>query len=146
MRSTVLRGLDGARHVIAHGTIQMVTNFTNAWARVVVEVPVAATADVDAALAALADAARQTHEDPAFAKLFLEAPEVPGVVAIGETTLTVRAQGKVLPGEQWRVQREMLRRAKNALDARGVTLVAPSRSLVPQAPPAPNDDSGGLHG
>lgn len=145
MRSTVLRGIDGARHVVAHGSIQMVTNLTSTWARAVVEVPVAATADVDAAIAALAEAARATHADGEFAKLFLEAPVVAGVVAMGETTLTLRAQAKVLPGEQWRVQREILRRTKLAFDASFVTLAPPGRSVQPPSPAVAGPDTGGQH-
>src|SRR4051812_34116976 len=41
MRITVLRGVDGAVHVIPNGTIQSVSNMTSAWARVIVDVGVA---------------------------------------------------------------------------------------------------------
>ena len=53
MRITVLRGADGAMHVIPNGTITAVSNMTSSWARALVDVVVAYQANLEKALATL---------------------------------------------------------------------------------------------
>lgn len=117
MRVTVLRGLDGAMHVIPNGTIQLVSNMTRVWGRAVVEVAVGYGARLDEVLAALERAADGLYRDPAWRARLLERPEVPGVVAFHDANLTVRVQAKAVAEEQWSVKNELSRRIKDELDA-----------------------------
>jgi small-conductance mechanosensitive channel len=120
MRITVLRGQDGAMHVIPNGTIQSVSNMTSGWARVITDVSVAYDAKLDAALGVLARVGREFREDKDWGHYLLEKPEVLGLNAITDTAMVVRLQVKVIPEYQWRVQRELLRRIKLELDANGI--------------------------
>jgi len=124
MRITVLRGLDGAMHVIPNGTIQGVSNLTSIWARAVVDVAVAHSANVDAVLEALAEAGRKLHEDEGWKPRLLEKPEVVGVMKLLDTSVQLRMQVKVKPEEQWKVQYELLRRIKEELDSRRIPMPA----------------------
>jgi small conductance mechanosensitive channel len=131
MRITVLRGVDGAMHVIPNGTIQAVSNMTSAWARVIVDVGVAYSTNLDNAVGVLAKVAQTMHEQEAWGRLMLEPPEVLGLNALTETAMVLRVMVKVIPEYQWKVQRELLRRIKLDLDANHIS--APPM----QAPPSP---------
>jgi small conductance mechanosensitive channel len=130
MRITVLRGVDGAMHVIANGTIQAVSNMTSAWARVIVDVGVAYSTNLDAAVGVLAKVAKELHADETWGRLMLEPPEVLGLNALTETAMVMRVMVKVIPEYQWKVQRELLRRIKLALDANHI-------AAPPTPPPSP---------
>jgi small conductance mechanosensitive channel len=132
MRITVLRGVDGAMHVIPNGTIQSISNMTSAWARVIVDVGVAYSTKLDGAVEVLSKVAKEMHADPAWGRLMLEAPEVLGLNALTETAMILRVMVKVIPEYQWKVQRELLRRIKLELDANQIT--APPTPMPP--PPA----------
>jgi moderate conductance mechanosensitive channel len=121
MRITVLRGVDGAMHVIPNGTITAVSNMTSAWARVIVDVGVAYTADLDVAVGVLTKVASDLHADETWGRLMLEPPEVVGLNALTETAMVLRVMVKVIPEYQWKVQRELLRRIKLQLDANHVS-------------------------
>jgi len=127
MRITVLRGVDGTVHVIPNGTIQGVSNMTSAWARVILDVGVAHTANLDRALAAIAKVATTFHEDQSWGRFLLEAPEVVGLNALTETGMVLRLTVKTIPEYQWKVQRELLRRIKVELDAQQI----PASGSVP---------------
>jgi small conductance mechanosensitive channel len=129
MRITVLRGVDGAMHVIPNGTITAVSNMTSAWARVIVDVGVAYTTNLDTAVGVLSKVAKDFHADPDWGRLMLEAPEVLGLNALTETAMTLRVMVKVIPEYQWKVQRELLRRVKLELDANQIA--------APPTPPPP---------
>jgi small conductance mechanosensitive channel len=131
MRITVLRGVDGAMHVIPNGTIQSVSNMTSAWARVIVDVGVAYSTKLDSAVAVLSKVAKEIHTDPNWGRLMLEAPEVLGLNALTETAMILRVMVKVIPEYQWKVQRELLRRIKLELDANQI-------AAPPTPPPAPS--------
>jgi moderate conductance mechanosensitive channel len=122
MRITVLRGVDGAMHVIPNGAIQTVSNLTSVWARAIVDVSVAHTANVDVALDALAVVGGRFYEDEAWKPRLLEQPEVVGVMKLSDTSVQLRMQVKVKAEEQWKVQYELLRRVKEELDARAVPM------------------------
>jgi len=134
MRITVLRGFDGAMHVIANGTIQSVSNMTSMWARVIVDVSIAYNSDLEGAIGAIAKVAQEFHEDPAWGKLLLAPPEVLGLCALTDTSMVLRATVKVIPEEQWKIQRELLRRIKIEFDKNHIAgpLAAPVPAPVRQ--------------
>ncbi|HKQ71092.1 MAG TPA: mechanosensitive ion channel family protein, partial [Polyangiaceae bacterium] len=104
MRITVLRGIDGAMHVIPNGTIQSVSNMTSVWARVVIDVAVAYESRFDAAMAALVRAGKALEDDEGLRGVLLEKPEVLGLQSLTETAMKFRVQVRVVPELQWRVQ------------------------------------------
>src|SRR5439155_1380964 len=71
MRITVLRGVDGAMIVIPNGTITAVSNMTSAWARVIVDVGVAYTTNLDTAVGVLSKVAKGMHAEEAWGRLML---------------------------------------------------------------------------
>jgi small conductance mechanosensitive channel len=134
MRITVLRGLDGAMHVIPNGTIQSVSNMTSVWARVIIDVGIAYNAKLDVALAALGKVAKDFRDDREWAPFLLEIPEVLGLNALTDSAMMLRTTVRVIPEYQWKVQRELLRRIKLELDANNIAAPIASQP-VPVAQP-----------
>ena len=129
LRVVMLRDLEGTLHVIPNGNISVVSNRTRGFSRAVVDIGVPYEEQIDHVLDVLRDLAREFHEDPAWQPAFPEPPEVLGVEALADNAVNVRVLLTTHPGRQWEVGREFLRRAKNRLDAEGISIPFPQRTL-----------------
>ena len=122
LRTTVLRDLNGAVHIIPNGEIKQVSNLTKSWSRAVIDVSIAYAEDVDRVITMLRSIAEEFQKDPEWSMLLLDAPKVLGVENFTETGVTIRMIAKTLPLKQWNVARELRRRIKQRLDAEDVQL------------------------
>ncbi|HEY0670756.1 MAG TPA: mechanosensitive ion channel domain-containing protein [Longimicrobiales bacterium] len=122
LRTTVLRDLHGAVHVIPNGEIKMVSNLTKGWSRAVIDVSVAYAEDVDGVIEMLRRIGQDFQQDPQWAHLLLEPTEVLGVENLTETGVTVRMVAKTLPLKQWEVARELRLRIKKRFDEQHIEL------------------------
>lgn len=129
LRITTLRDANGVTWHVRNGEILRVGNKSQGWAQILVDLPVAYDADVEAALTALDHVAATFVGDPAWSDKVLEAPTVLGVESISGNALTLRMLAKCLAGEEFGVQRELRRRGKAALDEAGVP--GPSPIAIP---------------
>lgn len=120
LRSTRVRSVDGTLWHVPNGEIRRVGNMTQGWSRAVLDVPIADDADVERALAVLESLGSALAAEPALAHLLLAAPEVVGVETLGIDGATLRLTARTVPGEQWRVTRELRRRAMVDLGAAGI--------------------------
>jgi small conductance mechanosensitive channel len=107
LRTTRLRDVQGTVWYVRNGEIVRVGNQSQQFAQVVVDVPIAAAADLSAASAALAAASAQLYAEPKWQPVFLAQPEVLGVESISREETVLRVVAKVRPLEQWRVAREL---------------------------------------
>ncbi|MGH7658907.1 MAG: hypothetical protein ACREL6_11795, partial [Gemmatimonadales bacterium] len=57
------------------------------------------------------------------------APEVAGVEALGDNAVVVRTTVRTIPGAQWEAAREFRRRMKLRLDAEGIEVPFPQRTI-----------------
>jgi small conductance mechanosensitive channel len=128
-RTIVLRDLAGTVHVFPHGTVTTLANMTKGWSGYVIDVGVAYTEDTDRVVAVMTRVAEELRSDAAYAPLILEPIEIFGVDAFKESEVTIKARLKTLPIQQWTVGREYRRRLKKALDAEGIEIPFPHRSL-----------------
>jgi moderate conductance mechanosensitive channel len=122
LRTTVLRDEDGSRHVVPNGEIAVSTNLTKIYSRYVIVMPVAYEADADRATEILRRTAEELRRDPEYAEAITAPLTVLGVDAYGDAAMQVKAFVETLPGEQWRVGRELRRRLKQALDQEGIEI------------------------
>jgi moderate conductance mechanosensitive channel len=125
LRTTVLRDVEGAVHIVPNGEITRVTNLTKAWSRAVLHIGVAYREDVDRVMDVLRDLLREFHADPEWGPLLLEEPVVPGVESFADSAVVIRVMAKTLPLKQWDVARELRRRIKNRFDAEGIEIPFP---------------------
>ena len=129
LRLTVLRDLEGKVHFVPNGQIDHVTVMSRDWARAVVDVGVAYGVEVDRALEVIGDEAQRFYEDPEWHAKFTEPPQLLGVNELGDSAVVVRVMFNVKAKEQWGVAREFNRRIKNRLDAEGIEIPFPQRTV-----------------
>jgi moderate conductance mechanosensitive channel len=130
LRTTILRDLHGAVHVIPNGEIKTVTNLTKTWSRAVVDVKISYRQDVDQAIDTLKALTAEFQADPQWGPLLIEAPEVLGVEELAEGGVIVRTAAKTLPLKQWDVARELRRLIKKRFEAEGIEIPFPQLNIV----------------
>jgi moderate conductance mechanosensitive channel len=129
LRVAVLRDVRGVLHVIPNGQITTVSNLTRSWSRAVIEVGVGYDSDVDRAIAVFKDELSRYRADPVWTSRFAGDSEVLGVEDLGEHSVVIRTLLRTVPGAQWDVAREFRRRIKNRLDAEGIEMPYPQRTV-----------------
>jgi small conductance mechanosensitive channel len=129
LRTTKLRGVGGELVVVPNGQIGHVTNLSRDWARVVVDVPVAADTDLNAAVEILEQVGARFAESSPWRSSLLDGPDVWGVETIRVGYVLVRLTARTVPTRQWDVARALRHHAIEALSAAGMS---PS---IPVPPP-----------
>ncbi|MES2124067.1 MAG: mechanosensitive ion channel family protein [Gemmatimonadota bacterium] len=129
LRVVVLRDVEGVVHTIPNGQITTVSNRTRGWSRAIIDVGIGYAADVDHALEVIRDEARLFADDENFKGKLDTAPEVPGVQDLGDNAVSIRVMLRTQPGMQWEVAREFRRRIKVRLDAEGIEIPFPQRTV-----------------
>jgi len=119
-RTTRIRDVRGVVWHISNGEIRRVGNLSQEWSRALLDIVISYWADIDQASDVIRSVAEQMAEEPPYEKVFLDRPEVWGVESVGADGLVIRLVIKTVPGEQWRISRELRRRIKMALDEAGI--------------------------
>ncbi len=127
LRVTVLRDLNGYVHYIPNGLIGVASNYTSAFATVVVDVGISYSSDIDKALEIMRDelgAIASEHSADV-----LEEPTVLGVQELGNSSVSLRATMNVAPTARWTIKREALRRIKLRFDREGIEIPFPQMTV-----------------
>ena len=123
LRSTRLRDVAGTVWHIPNGSITRVGNKSQNWARAVVDVVVSHEADLRHAQRVLDETANALAADPAWGAIRLAGePEVEGVSSLRPDGITLRLVVDTEPKMQWKVERELRIRIKEAFDAEDIPL------------------------
>ncbi len=129
LRTTVLRDLEGVVHFIPHGTITTVSNQTHGWSRALFDVGIDYKEDIDRVMAVLLDLGRELRQDPSFASLILDDPEMLGVDNLADSSVILKFFIKTRPLQQWTIKREMLRRIKKRFGELGIEIPYPHQTV-----------------
>lgn len=129
LRTTVLRGYDGAVHVFSNGTVQNFTNLTLGHAYVVFDIAVTFEDDPRRLVEIFEEVGAEMRAEAAFATRILADVEVAGVDKFTEQGVVVKARIRTRAGEQWTVGREFNRRLRALCAARGVTIATAQRQV-----------------
>jgi small-conductance mechanosensitive channel len=129
LRTTVLRGENGAVHIFANGSIQTLSNMTRDYSYFVFELLLDYSADTDQAIAALQEIAEGVASEEPYNLAVLAPLEVIGVDRLAESGVVVKARIKTLPGKQWPLGREMNRRIKMRFGEPGIEIPFPIRTV-----------------
>ena len=115
LRTTVLRGENGAVHIISNGLITTLSNMTREYAYYVFEATLAHRSDVDRALSIVQQTGVELAGDDTFRNMILAPIEVMGVDRLAERGLVIRARIKTVPAKTALVGRELNRRVSARL-------------------------------
>lgn len=129
LRTTVLRGEDGAVHIFPNGSIQSLSNMTREYSYYVFSVSVGYKEDTDRVLAVLKEIAGQLQEEEAYRTVILAPLDILGVDQLGNYAVVVKVRFKTLPNQQWLVGREMNRRIKKRFEEENIEMPFPTQTV-----------------
>jgi moderate conductance mechanosensitive channel len=135
LRVTRLRDVNGTVWYVRNGEILAVGNMSQEWARTVLDVPVAFSADLGRVREVLQEVAHAVWEDPEYRPDILEEPEVWGVERWDPDGVVMRLVVKTAPLQQWSVARELRERVKDRFDVEGIEVPLPQRMVWRRDPP-----------
>ena len=121
LRRTTLRDLDGAIHSVPNGQIIVTSNVTRVRTPVVVDLEVAADADIERAREIVDRIGKDLSADPAWRSRILEPPTVVRVEDNG-SALTLTVTGQVRAAEQRAVAEELQSRIGAAFADAGIEI------------------------
>jgi moderate conductance mechanosensitive channel len=130
LRKTALRALSGTVIIIPNGDIRTVQNLTKDWARAVLDIAISYDDDIDNAMEVIRAELTDIENDPEIGDSIIAPAEILGVTELGQYQVTIRAWVKTRPMENWKVQRELLRRIKKTLDRHGITIPYPHNVTI----------------
>jgi small conductance mechanosensitive channel len=134
LRTTVLRDLEGVQHHVPNGEVRVSSNYTTGFSRVVIDVPVAYSTDLDVAMAVILDEAESMAADAAWSGAFIDAPTMLGVNELDESSVNIRVLLTTITEQRWDVKRAFLKRIKQRLDRESIEI--PYRYLNVIMPPS----------
>jgi small-conductance mechanosensitive channel len=128
LRVTRIRGLDGALTSIPNGSISIVSNMSKDWSRVVLDVEVSSSEDIDLAMRLMVQAAQEMKTE--MPHDILEEPVMLGIDKLLSTGVTLRLMVKTSPAKHFDVGRELRRRIKRAFEREGIKAPMPQQQLI----------------
>ncbi|MGM0690768.1 MAG: mechanosensitive ion channel domain-containing protein [Pseudomonadota bacterium] len=129
IRSVSIRDLSGTVHVIPFSSVDIVSNYMREFAFHKGEYGIAYRENIDDAIAQLKAAFDELAADPDYKPLILEPIEIPGVTALADSSVNIRAMIKTTPGDQWSVGRAYNRLVKMYFDKAGIEIPFPHTTL-----------------
>ncbi|RLC72414.1 MAG: mechanosensitive ion channel family protein [Chloroflexi bacterium] len=130
IRRTILRDLDGARHVIPNGEIRIVSNLTQEWSRAHLNISVAYKEDLDRVMAIMRKTWEEMAQDPKWGPFMIsKTPWLLRVDEFGDSGINIKMVGETQPIKQWDVMGEYRRRIKRIFDEEGIEIPWPHVKL-----------------
>jgi small-conductance mechanosensitive channel len=124
LRITRIRSMTGEVITTPNGQIVQVTNLSRDWARVVVDVPVPVSVDLNHVTEILRTVCGEIYQEQEMKPLLLDPPNVMGVENLQVDHFNLRVVARTLPGKQFDVGRVMRARITQVLLREGITLHA----------------------
>lgn len=112
LRTTQVRDFDGTLHFIPNRQIMIVSNHSRGNMRVLVDVAISPKADTEKAIQIIEQIC---EEEKSSNKNIVETPAVLGVESSDGTNQVIRIVGTAVNGEQFGVQRDLLKKIREAL-------------------------------
>ncbi len=130
LRRTILRDLDGARHVVPNGEIRIVSNLTQEWSRAHLNISVAYKEDLDRVMALMRKTWEEMTNDPDWSPFIIsKTPWLLRVNEFGDSGITIKMVGETEPIKQWDIMGEYRRRIKRVFDEEGIEIPWPHVKL-----------------
>ncbi|QOR33982.1 mechanosensitive ion channel family protein [Clostridium sp. 'deep sea'] len=127
LRSTVLKGFDGAQHYVPNGELKIVSNLSRNYRRAMVDIGVAYSENLDDVQAVLEKLCLELRSENSY---IVEGPTVLGVQNLGESEVVFRIIALTEPNEQWQAERLLRYSIKNRLDREQISIPFPHRVII----------------
>lgn len=141
VRSVRMRDVNGTTHIIPFSSVDMVSNFMRDFSFHVAEIGVAYDTDIATAKEAMKVAFDRLKGLPEGGSIIGDL-DMQGVIAFGDSAITLRARIKTFPGAQWATGRAYNEQLKIAFDEYGIEIPFPQVTyhVAPGSLPAPQQD------
>lgn len=125
VRTLQLRKFSGELWSIRNGELNVFGNLNRDFSRAIVDVAVAYEADLRRAMTVVQQVGQAWAAE--HQEITLGAPEVQGVIRLGESGIDIRLVVTVQPMAHWAAERELRARIKDAFDREGIEIPFPRR-------------------
>lgn len=126
IRTTKIRLFDGTLMIIPNGSVNIVTNMCKEYINAVVDIDIDYKEDMEQVLKIL----NQEMEDASKVITGMkEKPVVLGIIALKDSSVTVRITASCEIKENYRIERELKLRIKKRLDEEGISIPFPQRTV-----------------
>lgn len=129
IRITQVRDIDGTLWFVRNGEILRVGNMSQGWARVIIDLAIPYSSNVEAVQAELLRVATALASSRKWRAFMLEKPEIWGLESITAEALVTRLVVKTRVAVKWDFARDLRLHLKKALDGLGVSLT-PLNSVI----------------
>ncbi len=130
LRLIKVRKFDGELLMVPAGELRTFGNKSIGYARVVVNVGLSYEQDAAEALRVLEEVTAEWAESEAAKSIMVEdAPQVQGLLELGDSAVTARVIVQVMPGEQFAAERTLRSLIKTRFDERGIEIPFPRRTV-----------------
>lgn len=130
LRTTHLRDLNGTLHIVPNGDIRVVSNYTNSWSRVRLELMIPYEEDFGRIIALLRELLAQIELEESIEAQLLEKFTITGPEDLGEWGVKIRILAKAQAGQQWAIQRTVRRMILDKFKEKGVTFAHPRQQII----------------
>ena len=127
IRTTVIRDFTGDIHLIPNGSIVQVTNHSRGNIRFIVDIEIAYEDNIDNAIDVISNVCKSFEERN---DEVTEPIEVLGVNSLNPSSVTIRVSGRSKPLKQWKMERELRKEIKLALDREGIEIPYPKTEFI----------------
>lgn len=127
LRVTELRDVHGTLWFVRNGEILRVGNYTQDWARALLDLPFSYENDIDKVNKLISEVSHELSKDPQFKPSILGDPEIWGMDYVSGEQFVIRVALTTMPSKQWAVTRELRSRLKSAFDREGISLQKATR-------------------
>lgn len=141
IRITQVRDIDGTLWFVRNGEILRVGNMSQGWARILIDLAIPYSSNVEAVQAELLRVASALASSRKWRGVILEKPEIWGLESITAEALVTRLAVKTRVSAKWDFARDLRLHLKKALDGMGVALT-PLNSVVMTGADGAADGSG----
>ncbi len=129
LRITRLRDFNGDLHVVPNGSVDVITNKTFGWSNVNLNIAVSYDADITLVQKVIDEVGATLAEDEQWTEQVIEPIAFLRVDNFGESSVEVKALGRVEPGQQWAVAGEFRARLKKAFKKNSIEIPYPQRVM-----------------
>lgn len=129
LRVTKIRDVEGTLWFVPNGVITEVGNKTQLWSRAILDIEIGYGADHHKAGELIKETADRLWREELPEARIIEEPELWGIERLGESGVAIRLAVKSAPADQFRVARLLRAEIKDALDAAGIEIPFPQRTI-----------------
>lgn len=135
LRKTTLRDIDGTVHHIPHGEIKRVSNLSNEFSRININIGVGYSSDIERVITIINQIGNDLAADPQWKDYIIQAPQFLRIDEFADSSIVLKILGESLPDKKWDITGELRKRIKITFDKEGIEIPFP-QLVIHKAPEA----------